>query len=87
MKSPTTLEFIERSEWRRWLIANHTQKEGVWLILYKLNSGVSSLTSSDAIEEALCFGWVDSKPNKLDTRRYKLWFARRKSKSGWSKLI
>ncbi len=77
---------INRSEWRRWLKANHSREKGVWLILHKLGSGVPSLTYAEAVEEALCFGWIDGKPNKLDARRYKLWFAPRKPKSGWSNL-
>jgi uncharacterized protein YdeI (YjbR/CyaY-like superfamily) len=75
-----------RAEWREWLAVNHTRTEGVWLISYKKASGKSSFDYNDAVEEALCFGWIDSKPNKLDEERSLLWFAPRKAGTGWSKL-
>jgi len=75
-----------RSEWREWLINHHTQTEGVWVISFKKASGKSRMEYDEAVEEALCFGWVDSKPNKLDEERAMLWFAPRKAGTGWSKL-
>ncbi len=75
-----------RSEWREWLINHHTQAEGIWLISFKKASGKPRIEYDDAVEEALCFGWVDSKPNKLDEERAMLWFAPRKAGTGWSKL-
>ena len=75
-----------RAEWRAWLEEHHTQTEGVWLISYKKASGKPRFEYDDAVEEALCFGWVDSKPNKLDDERAMLWFAPRKAGTGWSKL-
>lgn len=75
-----------RLEWRRWLEQHHTRREGVWLISYKKASGKPRLEYDDAVEEALCFGWIDSKPNKLDAERSMLWFAPRKSGTGWSKI-
>jgi hypothetical protein len=53
-------------EWRTWLEQHHTQTEGVWLISFKKGTGKPRLENVEAIEEALCFGWIDSKPNKLD---------------------
>ena len=75
-----------RSEWREWLRNHHTQTEGIWVISFKKASGKSRMDYDEAVEEALCFGWVDSKPNKLDEERAMLWFAPRKAGTGWSKL-
>lgn len=76
---------LSRTVWREWLEQNHAQAQGVWLITYKKASGKPVLSYDDAVEEALCFGWVDSKPAKLDHERSMLYFAPRKPKSGWSK--
>ena len=77
---------LTRAEWRLWLEQHHTQNEGVWLIGYKKATGKSRFDYDEAVEEALCFGWIDSKPNKLDEERSLLWFAPRKLGTGWSKL-
>ncbi len=76
---------LTRGEWRAWLEANHTRGEGVWLISYKKATGKPRIEYDEAVEEALCFGWVDSRPNKLDDERAMLWFAPRKAGTGWSK--
>lgn len=73
-----------RAEWRAWLEQNHTRSEGVWLISYKKATGKPRVEYDEAVEEALCFGWIDSKPNKLDDERSMLWFAPRKPGTGWS---
>ena len=75
-----------RAEWRTWLEQNHMQTQGVWLIRYKKGTGKPWFDDNDAVEEALCFGWIDSKPNKLDEERSMVWFAPRKPRTGWSKL-
>lgn len=75
-----------RAEWRDWLAQHHTQTAGIWLISYKKAAGKPQFSYDEAVEEALCFGWIDSKPNKLDSERSMLWFAPRKSGTGWSKL-
>ena len=72
--------------WRGWLAKNHHQKDFVWLILFKKNSETPSVSLQDAIEEALCYGWIDSKPNKRDAQSYYLFFAQRKPKSVWSRI-
>jgi uncharacterized protein YdeI (YjbR/CyaY-like superfamily) len=81
-------EFYPKStkEWRKWLQKNHATKQSVWLILYKKYSGNPSLTYAEVVEEALCFGWIDSKLNKRDEESYFLFIAPRKPKSGWSAL-
>jgi uncharacterized protein YdeI (YjbR/CyaY-like superfamily) len=81
-----SIQVNTRTEWRSWLLANYQQADGIWLITYKKAAGKGTIDYNDAVEEALCFGWIDSKPNKLDTERTMLWFAPRKSKTGWSKL-
>jgi uncharacterized protein YdeI (YjbR/CyaY-like superfamily) len=78
---PTT-----QSEWRAWLMQNHMQTEGIWLISYKKGTGKPRFDYTYAVDEALCFGWIDSKPNKLDEDRSMVWFAPRKPGSGWSKI-
>lgn len=74
-----------RAEWRNWLKANHTQTEGVWLIMYKKAANKPRVLYEEAVEEALCFGWIDSKPGKLDDERTMLYFSPRKPRSGWAK--
>ena len=82
---PNSFHPLSRAEWRAWLEQNHARDEGVWLITYKKATGKPRVDYQDAVEEALCFGWIDSKPNKLDTKRSLLWFAPRKTGTGWSK--
>lgn len=71
-------------EWRAWLEANHGRRDGVWLILPKKGSGLGGIVLSDAVDEALCFGWVDSLPRKLDDWRSMLLVSPRKAGSNWS---
>lgn len=75
-----------RKEWRRWLEKNHAIETRVWLILYKKNSTTKSVTYAEAVEEALCFGWIDSKANTRDAESYYQYFAQRKPKGIWSKI-
>ena len=83
---PNSTHPLTRAEWRAWLDAHHEQDEGIWLIRYKKATGKPAVSYDEAVEEALCFGWVDSKPNKLDDERSLLWFAPRKPGSNWSRL-
>ena len=76
---------LTRDEWRAWLHAHHQRDEGVWLVSYKKASGKPSLGYDAVVEEALCFGWVDSKLSKLDEHRTMLWLSPRKTKSAWSR--
>lgn len=82
---PNSIHPLTRAEWRDWLAANHGRDEGVWPITYKKATAKPRIDYNDAVEEALCFGWVDSKPNKLDDQRSMLYFAPRKAGSGWSR--
>ncbi len=75
-----------RAAWRKWLEKNHSKALYVWLILYRKESGIPSLVYAEVVEEALCFGWIDSKPNKRNEESYFLFIAPRKPKSPWSAL-
>src|SRR5688572_3742631 len=74
----------DRKTWRRWLEKNHAKSPGIWLVYYKKASGKPRVTYNDAVEEALCFGWIDSTVKSLDEERYMQRFTPRKPKSGWS---
>jgi uncharacterized protein YdeI (YjbR/CyaY-like superfamily) len=84
----TVKEFYakDRNHWRRWLEKNHAKAERVRLILFKKGASKSSVSYADAVEEALCFGWIDSKPSKRDNESYLLLFTERKPRSVWSKI-
>ena len=77
---------MTRKAWRRWLQENHTSSPGIWMIYYKKQSGKRKLEYGEAVEEALCFGWIDSLPRKVDEQRAMLKFTPRKPKSAWSQL-
>ena len=74
-----------RIQWRRWLAKNCQSKKSVYLIIGRKNSTTKGITYAESIEEALCFGWIDSKANKRDPESFYLQFTPRKSKSNWSK--
>lgn len=73
-----------RAEWRRWLAKHHDSAPGVWFVAWKKGSGNVSPSYDDQVEEALCFGWVDSRPKKVDGERAALLFTPRKPRSGWA---
>ncbi len=75
-----------RQDWRDWLEKNHESHQSVWVVFYKVSSGVPSVIWSDAVDEALCFGWIDSTKKTMDENRYKQFFSKRKVKSNWSKI-
>jgi uncharacterized protein YdeI (YjbR/CyaY-like superfamily) len=81
-----TIEPKDRAHWRKWLQRNHDRSPGVWLIYLKKSSGRQNLTVNDAVEEALCFGWIDSVVNAIDEISYKQVFTPRKKGSTWSKV-
>lgn len=74
-----------RAKWRAWLQANHDRSKGVWLVIDKKVNGQQPLSYEEICEELVCFGWVDSRPRKLDERRSMLLCTPRKPKSGWAK--
>ena len=75
----------DRAAWRAWLIANHATSRGVYLATWRKAVDERSVAYADAVEEALCVGWVDSTQRKLDDQRAILWFTARRPKSGWSR--
>jgi uncharacterized protein YdeI (YjbR/CyaY-like superfamily) len=81
-----TIYASDHQEWREWLEKNHLTSSGIWLIYYKVKSGKPSVKYSEAVKQALCFGWIDSKVKSLDKDRYQQIFTPRKPKSVWSKL-
>ena len=84
MQDREHVELHDRAAWRAWLTAHHAESAGVWVVTYKRSSGRPSLTYDALVEEALCFGWVDSRPGTVDAHRTKLYVAPRKRGSGWA---
>ncbi|MEM9928429.1 MAG: YdeI/OmpD-associated family protein [Bacteroidota bacterium] len=74
------------ADWRAYLSEHHNKVANTWLVLFKKNSQQPSLSYEEARDEALCFGWIDSKPNKRDAESYYLFFAKRNPKSNWSRV-
>ena len=75
-----------REEWRKWLEENHTTVHGIWLIYYKKPSGKPRIPYDEALEEALCFGWIDGKIKRVNEDYYIQWFSHRRLVSRWSEL-
>ncbi len=86
MEIGKTLYVTDRTQWRRWLEDNHDSEPEVWLIFYRKNSGKPSIPYSDAVEEALCFGWIDSIVKKHGEHSSAQRFSPRKPKSKWSEM-
>jgi uncharacterized protein YdeI (YjbR/CyaY-like superfamily) len=80
------LHFAQRDEWRAWLEAHHATATEAWLILYKKHTGKPSLLLEEAVEEALCFGWIDGLLQRIDDEKYTLRFSPRKQNSVWSQV-
>lgn len=85
-ENENTFYAANANEWRNWLYLNHLNAESIWLIIYRKESGVPSVYYPEAVDEALCFGWIDSVANKRDNQSYYQFFSRRKLKSNWSKV-
>lgn len=79
-----TVELDDRAAWRRWLRSHHTRSPGVWLVTRKKSAGKPRVDYDAAVEEALCFGWVDSRSRAVDAGRTSLFFTPRKPASSWS---
>jgi uncharacterized protein YdeI (YjbR/CyaY-like superfamily) len=85
-KKEELLYLKNRNEWRNWLQKNHEKAQSVWVVYYKKGSNKDTISYAEAVEEALCFGWIDSKAMPIDEEKYKQFFSKRKPKSVWSKL-
>jgi uncharacterized protein YdeI (YjbR/CyaY-like superfamily) len=88
MSTQETKTFTPKSQadWRKWLQENHDKEQNIWLIYYKKSSSKHNLEWSHAVDEALCFGWIDSTRKSLDDERFMQYFGRRKPNSTWSKV-
>lgn len=88
MKKTETATFYPKSKkaWRKWLQKNHSKKDSVWLICYKKSSNIPGISWSDAVDEALCFGWIDSIKRTIDEDKFIQFFSKRKAFSTWSKI-
>ena len=75
-----------RKTWRSWLEKNNDKEKSVWLIIYRKDTAKKSVNYAEAVEEALCFGWIDSKANKRDEESFCQFFTRRNLKSNWSRV-
>ncbi len=80
------VDVANRNEWRNWLSQNHNKKDYIWLTLKKRNSRNKGINLEEAVEEAICFGWIDGKLRKLDDTKFLLRFSPRKANSVWSKI-
>lgn len=80
--------FYAKSEaaWRAWLETHSQTEKSIWLIIYRKDSDIPSVYYDEAVDQALCFGWIDSKPNKRDQESFYQFFSKRNPKSNWSRV-
>lgn len=83
-KTLKTFDARNLQQWREWLAAHHDFESEVWLVFHKLHTGRACIAYADALDEALCFGWVDSLVKRLDDARYARKFTPRRPDSKWS---
>ena len=79
------IPFVSEAEFTQWMVQNHDKENGIWLRFYKKNSGVATIVYSEALDVALCFGWIDGQLKKLDDNSYIQKFTPRRAKRIWSK--
>ena len=80
------LLLVDRAQWRAWLETNHQSRDFIWLIFHKVGSSGRSIDYESAVLEALCFGWIDSKVQRIDDERYQQFFSVRKPTGNWNGL-
>lgn len=85
-KDIETFAPADQHDWRKWLKENHDKRQSVWLIYYKKSASITTIDWSGAVDEALCFGWIDSTRKNIDEERFMQFFCRRKPGSTWSKV-
>jgi len=78
--------FPSAAAWRSWLATHHDKSPGVWLLIGKKGSGIASVTYEEALDEALCFGWIDGQRTKKDDKRFRQRFTPRTPRSPWSRI-
>ena len=81
------MKFATQQEWRRWLAAEHAGAPEVWIEMAKKKSGIESITHPEAVEVALCFGWIDSQRQGVDDQWFRQRFTPRRARSKWSRLM
>lgn len=81
-----TFYATSQAAWRKWLQENHQSKQSVWLVCYKKKTNIPTVTWSTAVDEAICFGWIDSKRLPIDDEKFMQFFSKRKPNSTWSKI-
>ncbi|HVM71379.1 MAG TPA: hypothetical protein VMT91_06440, partial [Anaerolineales bacterium] len=86
MKITQTFSAPDRATWRNWLAEHGASEREVWLVYYKAGTGLPTISYQDSLEEALCYGWVDSIIQKIDEEKYARKFTPRKPGSKWSEL-
>ncbi len=84
MEIGETLYVTNRDDFRKWLVRNHQTKKEIWLIQYKKATKKPSINYVEAVEEAICFGWIDGLEKSMDAERYALRFCPRRPKSNWT---
>ena len=84
MRKTGELYFTNRRDWRSWLERNYRKKKEAWLIFYKKHTGKPNVTYDEAVEEALCFGWIDSIMKRIDDEKFARKFTHRKPDSNWA---
>jgi uncharacterized protein YdeI (YjbR/CyaY-like superfamily) len=84
MEIGETLYVTSRGAFRRWLERNHGRRSEIWLIQYKKSAGTPSIDYLEAVEEAICFGWIDGFVKSMDAERYVMRFSPRRSRSHWT---
>lgn len=84
MEIHETLYVTNREDWRAWLQLHHQEKQEIWLVYYKKTTGMPTISYADAVEEALCFGWIDSMEKSIDKDRFAGRFTPRRKDSKWS---
>jgi uncharacterized protein YdeI (YjbR/CyaY-like superfamily) len=85
-KEPETFCPASQEDWRQWLMENHSVKQSVWLVYHKKKSNKPTLSWSEAVDQALCFGWIDSTKRPMDGEQFMQFFCKRKPNSIWSKI-
>jgi len=84
LKIGESLSLTDRQQFREWLVENHQIKKEIWLVIYKKSSGKPTISYNEAVEEALCFGWVDSMVKSIDAEKYVQRFTPRRRVSNWT---
>jgi uncharacterized protein YdeI (YjbR/CyaY-like superfamily) len=85
VKTGETLTVVTRDEFRQWLADHHQSKKEIWLVFYRKRTGKPTIAYNDAVEEAICYGWIDGQLNRLDDERFVRRFSPRRERSHWSK--